>query len=83
MELEETGQARPQAFCDLFDIHQRDISHATLNPAVIGSMQSTALSSLLLVNSLCFTNTANCAAKADADVERRHYPQSSWLAVNA
>jgi hypothetical protein len=75
-------QGRLQSFSDLPDVDQRHDAHATLDPAVLGSVQHEALGSLLLINLLLFHQTADRTAKANADVEL-HCPQSSRLADDA
>src|ERR1700693_6156714 len=76
------GQAAPQPFGNLFDVDQRQVPNAALNPAVVGPVKVASLCSLFLADSLPFAQTADGTAKADANVER-HSPLFSWLVVHS
>jgi hypothetical protein len=69
--IEQFGQALLQSVGDFFDIHQRHVPKAPLNPAAIRPVQSAPLGSLFLIDRLLLAYAADGAAKSDADVERR------------
>ena len=56
-------------FCDLLDIHQRNIPDPSLDTAVVRPMQPASLRSLFLIDLLFLANATDCAAKTDADIE--------------
>ena len=63
-------EAHLQAARDLPDVHQRNIAHSALDPAVIGAMKSASLCSFLLVDPLLFPYETDGATESDADIER-------------
>ena len=66
---EQLRQALPQPSGDLLDIQDRHVPDPTFDAAVVGPMQATPFGSLFLIDLLCLADTADRAAKTDADVD--------------
>lgn len=65
----QVGQRNLQAPRNLLNVHERDIPHSALNPAVVGPMKAASFGSLFLIDLPLFPHAADSAAKSDSDVQ--------------
>src|SRR5713101_1967813 len=73
---EQVGEALPQPFSNLLDVHQGYVPDAAFDPAVVRPVQPAPLSGLFLIDPLLLAYATDGTAKSDADVEGHH--PASW-----
>ena len=66
---EKFRQRRFQSFGNLFDIHQRNISHSALDSAVVCPVKAAALRRLFLIDFLFLADATDGAAKPGANID--------------